>query len=214
MRQPTVVVMAKSPVAGRVKTRCCPPCTPTQAAELAAAALADTLDAVAGCAATRRVVALDGQPGPWLPAGYTVIEQRGDGLGARIDHVLAEVGPPVVLIGMDTPQVTSRALDHALRLVTDEVSDAVVGRAWDGGFWALGLAVAVPGLCTAVPMSTPTTGNRLRAALRDRGVGWLELGELTDFDDVETAAVVAASVPGSRFGDAFDAIAMSWSLAS
>ena len=138
MNQPTVAVMAKAPAAGRVKTRCCPPCTPTQAAELAAAALADTLETVASCAATRRVVALDGQRGPWLPADFTVVEQCGGDLGARIDHVLAELGPPVVLIGIDTPQVTAPALDDALGLLTSRVTDAVVGPACDGGVLGIG----------------------------------------------------------------------------
>ena len=65
-----VLVMAKSPVPGRVKTRLCPPCTPAEAAALAEAALADTLEAVAACGASRRVLALDGAPGPWLPPGF------------------------------------------------------------------------------------------------------------------------------------------------
>ena len=54
----------------------------------------------------------------------------------------------------------------------------------------------------------------MRAALRRRGVGWRELGELMDFDDVETASAVAATVPGLRFSIVFDAIAASWSVAS
>jgi glycosyltransferase A (GT-A) superfamily protein (DUF2064 family) len=48
--RPALVVIAKAPVAGRVKTRLTPPCTPAQAAELARAALRDTLDAAAGAA--------------------------------------------------------------------------------------------------------------------------------------------------------------------
>ena len=96
MRQPTVVVMAKSPVAGRVKTRCCPPCTPTQAAELAAAALADTLDAVAGCAAPRAASSRStaGRDPGFLPASRHRATRRTVS-ATRIDHVLAEVGPPV-----------------------------------------------------------------------------------------------------------------------
>ena len=72
---PHVLVMAKSPVPGRVKTRLCPPCTPAEAAALAEAALADTLEAVAACGAGRRILALDGAPGPWLPAGFEVVAQ-------------------------------------------------------------------------------------------------------------------------------------------
>ncbi len=214
MNAPAIVVIAKAPVPGRVKTRCCPPCTPAQAADLAAASLADTLDAVAASAATRRIVALDGLPGPWLPAGFDVVPQCGGSLGPRIDHALETIGSPVLLIGMDTPQVTSVGLDRALRLVTDRETGAVVGPARDGGFWALGLAAPLPDLCATVPMSTASTAARLRDALRRRGVPWHELEALLDVDDVESAAAVAATVPGSRFAETFDSIAAAWSVAS
>jgi glycosyltransferase A (GT-A) superfamily protein (DUF2064 family) len=207
-------VIAKSPVAGRVKTRCCPPCTPEQAADLAVASLADTLDAVRMSGATRRVVALDGRPGPWLPAGFDVVAQCGGGLGERIDHALGAIGSPAVLIGMDTPQVTAACLDRALQLVSDRETEAVVGPARDGGFWALGLAAPSPGLCATVPMSTTSTVARLRGELRRRVLTWRELDELMDFDDVESAAAVAATLPGSRFGETFDAIAATWQVAS
>ena len=65
----TIVVIAKEPRPGRVKTRLCPPCTAADAARIAQAALHDTLDAVAGTPAAGRVVAFDGIPGPWFPAG-------------------------------------------------------------------------------------------------------------------------------------------------
>jgi 2-phospho-L-lactate guanylyltransferase (CobY/MobA/RfbA family) len=68
-----VLVVAKATVAGRVKTRLCPPCSEEEAAAVAEAALADTLEAVAACAASRRIVALDGDPGHWLPAGFEII---------------------------------------------------------------------------------------------------------------------------------------------
>src|SRR5204862_7452342 len=79
-----LVVMAKEPLPGRVKTRLCPPLQPEQAAALAEAALADTLAAVAWTPARRRVLVLDGSPGPWLRPGFEVIEQRGDGLAERL----------------------------------------------------------------------------------------------------------------------------------
>ena len=66
-----IMVIAKEPVPGRVKTRLTPPYTPAEAAELAEAALADTLAAVASAGVTRRVLALAGTPGRWLPAAST-----------------------------------------------------------------------------------------------------------------------------------------------
>lgn len=71
-----LVVIAKSPVPGAVKTRLTPPYTAQEAAALAEAALRDTLSAVAAAPAARRVLALLGEPGPWLPAGCDVVAQR------------------------------------------------------------------------------------------------------------------------------------------
>src|ERR1700712_3664912 len=104
---PALLVIAKAPVPGRVKPRLTPPCTPDQAALLARAALEDTLAAALGAQrATRRVLALDGTPGEWLPDGFEVIAQRGDGLADRLAPPFADVGEPGFLVGMDTPQLT------------------------------------------------------------------------------------------------------------
>ncbi len=75
---------------GRVKTRLTPPFTPQQAADLAEAALADTLATVASAPIVRRVLALQGEPGRWLPAGFDVIGQRGAGLDERIAAALSD----------------------------------------------------------------------------------------------------------------------------
>lgn len=109
-----LLVIAKAPVPGRVKTRLCPPLTPTEAAAVAAAALADTLDAVAGCAADRKILALDGNPGDWLPPGFEVIPQRGATFCHRLAHAWSDASGPGLQIGMDTPQVTSELLDRCL----------------------------------------------------------------------------------------------------
>ena len=103
----TVIVIAKAPVPGRVKTRLTPPLSPTQAAALARAALEDTLAAVAAARlAGRRVVALDGDPDGWLPDGFELVAQRGGGLAQRLARAFEDVGGPALLIGMDTPQIT------------------------------------------------------------------------------------------------------------
>src|SRR5687767_10869590 len=101
-----ILVIAKAPDAGGVKTRLCPPCTPVEAARIAEAALCDTLDAVVAVPGAEAVVVLDGDVGPWLPDGMRVVTQRGDGLAERLANAFDDVGAPSVLIGMDTPQVT------------------------------------------------------------------------------------------------------------
>lgn len=203
--RPTVIVIAKEPVAGRVKTRCTPPCTPSQAAALAAAALAQTLRVVAGMAGIRRVLALDGSPGPWRPAGFEVVAQRGTGLGERLDDAFARIGAAALLVGMDTPQVTAALLRLGLTTLHDAGRD-VVGLAADGGFWAVGLARPFPGLFAGVPMSRDDTGRRLLRAMGHAGRPPLLLPTLTDVDDIGTAVEVAAAVPGTAFAATVEAI--------
>ncbi|MFE3287906.1 DUF2064 domain-containing protein, partial [Streptomyces sp. NPDC059233] len=146
----SLLVIAKEPVPGRVKTRLTPPFTPQQAAVLAEAALADTLAAVAATPAERHVLVLDGAPGPWLPPGFDVVPQRGGGLDERLAAAFAGCAGPALLIGMDTPQVTPELLAPALAF---DAYDAWFGPAADGGFWALGLAAPDPALLLGVPMS-------------------------------------------------------------
>ncbi len=222
----TVIVIAKEPVPGRVKTRLTPPFTPEQAAVLAEAALTDTLDAVAAAPVARRVLALAGAPGPWLPPGFEVIAQRGGGLDERLacafddtaldDTALDDTGCdddraggaplPMLLIGMDTPQVTPEMLAAAARPLVSRTADAVFGPAADGGYWLLGLRAPDPSLLLGVPMSRPDTGRAQLARLAAGGLRVAMLPELTDVDDVDDAERVAADVPGSRFARAVAAL--------
>ena len=167
-----VVVIAKEPGPGRVKTRLTPPFTPGEAAALAEAALTDTLAAVANTTVARRVLALDGMPGRWLPPGFDVIGQRGAGLDERIAWALVDTRVtlplPVVLIGMDTPQVTPRLLAAAVEPLVSRTADATFGLAEDGGFWLLGLREVDPALILGVPMSRPDTGSVRLSTRRTR----------------------------------------------
>ncbi|MEV8593187.1 DUF2064 domain-containing protein [Streptomyces sp. NPDC052012] len=188
----TLLVIAKEPRPGRVKTRLTPPFTPAEAADLAEAALADTLETVARTPAARRVLVLDGSPGPWLPAGIEVVPQGAGGLDERLAAAFAGCDGPALLIGMDTPQVTPELLT-----VDFAGCDAYFGPAADGGFWALGLAAPDPALLRGVPMSTPRTGTAQRLRLAHLRVH--ELPRLRDVDTAHDAALVAATAPGSRF---------------
>ena len=190
----TLLVIAKQPVPGRVKTRLVPPCTHEQAAALAEAALADTLRTVLTAPARRRVLVLDGRPGPWLPPGFDVVPQCGGPLDERLAAAFAAVHGPALLIGMDTPQVTP-----ALLTVDWRAADAVFGPAEDGGFWALGLRAPDPALLRGVPMSTPATGAIQRGRLLAAGLRVTDLPRLRDVDTAADVAVVARQAPRSRF---------------
>ena len=193
-----LAIIAKAPVAGCSKTRLSPPCTPEQAAALATAALADTLQAVAATPAARRIVVLDGAPGPWLPAGeFEVIAQRGGDLAQRLAAAFADIAEPALVVGMDTPQLTPRLLTHALDALAR--SDAVLGPAPDGGYWAIGLRRSDDAVFAGVPMSDPATCAVQRVRLRARGLMTRELPPLRDVDDIADAYAVAALAPRTRF---------------
>ncbi|MFG2139717.1 DUF2064 domain-containing protein [Streptomyces sp. NPDC048650] len=195
----TVLVIAKEPVPGRVKTRLTPPYTPDEAAQLAEAALHDTLQAVRAMPARRRVVVLDGRPGPWLPAGFDVRPQHPGGLDERLAAAFADSVGPTLLLGMDTPQVTAGLLAAALAPDGWQRCDAWFGPADDGGFWALGLAAPDPALLRGVPMSTARTGALQRARLTAAGLRVRDLPPLRDVDTAADARLVAALTPQGRF---------------
>jgi glycosyltransferase A (GT-A) superfamily protein (DUF2064 family) len=198
--------MAKTPVAGRVKTRLCPPLSPEQAAAVAEAALHDTLSAVTRCGADRRVLALDGAPGEWLPDGFELIAQRGAALDGRLAAAWHDAGGPGLQIGMDTPQVTPELLDHCLEETRRPGATATLGRAADGGWWAVGLAAAwATDVFTGVPMSTHRTAAAQLARLWAAGHRVRTLPPLRDVDRIADATSVAALIPGSRFAAALSA---------
>ncbi|PZF85518.1 TIGR04282 family arsenosugar biosynthesis glycosyltransferase [Micromonospora deserti] len=214
-----LLVMAKAPVAGEVKTRLCPPASPRQAARIAAAALRDTVEAVRAAPGVVPVLALrgrfaDAEDGPALRAavaGWTVLAQRGGDLGDRLANAHADVaaawpGRPVLQIGMDTPQLTSALLGAAARRLAaggvppGRAADALLGGAADGGWWALGLRDPRHAeVLRTVPMSTAETGRRTWAALDRRGLRVAPLPVVRDVDEWADALAVAAAVPGSRF---------------
>jgi uncharacterized protein len=201
-----LIVIAKAPVPGRSKTRLTPPLSPAQAAEVAEAALRDTLAAVAAAPAPRRVVALDGEPDGWLPEGFEVVPQPGGGLGDRLAAAFAAVGGPAFLVGMDTPQLTAALLDDAIARLGAPGIDAVLGLADDGGYWGIGLRTADPQVFAGVPMSAQDTGAAQRARLDELGLRTAELPPLRDVDTIEDARAVAAQAPGTRFAAAVAAV--------
>lgn len=201
------MVIAKEPVAGRVKTRLTPPCTPEDAAALAGAALSDTLDVVARTPAIRRVLVFDGDPGRWRRSGIEVIAQRGESLGERLGAAFEDVAEPALLVGMDTPQLSSRLLLEGLRALARPTVDAVLGRAADGGYWSVGLKRGGPAAFAGVPMSCETTWRRQRERLHELRLRIHDQPELRDVDTIEDARAVALEAPCSRFAAALRSLA-------
>ena len=218
-----LIVIAKEPVPGRVKTRLSPPFSQAAAAQLAQAAIADTLAAV--LAAVRRagargivarpVLALDGNAGPWLrdalegPLLLRTVRQRAGGLDVRLagafdDATRVAQAGHALLIGMDTPQVTAGLLVDAMEELASPGCDAVLGHAEDGGWWALGLRRPDPSLLLGVPTSTPHTGREQEGRLLDAGLAVSRLRRLRDVDTAADAEQVAVAAPRGRFAAALE----------
>jgi uncharacterized protein len=204
-----LIVLAKAPVAGRVKTRLCPPLTGEQAAEIAFAALLDTLRAVAAIEVDHRILVLDGHPGDWVPEGFSVLPQKTGLLDQRLIDAFADVfahvgqpeqrttrvesGEPCVLIAMDTPQVHPRQLSDALTHLAD--ADSVIGKAEDGGFWMIGLNTPDPEVFRDIPMSVDFTGAAQLERLESLGHRTVTVETLRDIDTFFDLDAVAARYP-------------------
>jgi hypothetical protein len=201
-----LLVIAKEPLPGRAKTRLTPPCSPVQAARLAAASLEDTLDAVERTPAERKVLIFEGDPRNWRRPGFEVIPQRGHGLAERLAAAFEDIGGPALLVGMDTPQVTPALLRDGIEALLAPGIDAVLGPALDGGYWSIGLTDTTAGAFDHVPMSSHSTCIRQLTRLRELGLRIHEQRRLRDVDTIEDAIAVAADNPGSRFATTLAAI--------
>lgn len=193
----TIIVIAKETIPGKVKTRLHPPLSYEQAAELAAASLADTLAVAAALPATRRILCFDGNQLPLGSEPFEVIPQVSGDLSMRLGAIFDECSGPTVLIGMDTPQLTALQLSP---LFEDWPTDAFLGFANDGGYWALGLGEPDGSLIRGIPMSMDDTGQQQLERLTQRGLSVTLLPELIDVDTIADARAVAALAPSSRFG--------------
>ncbi|HZA11198.1 TIGR04282 family arsenosugar biosynthesis glycosyltransferase [Mycobacterium sp.] len=207
-----VLVVARAPVPGQAKTRLAASIGVEAAADIAAAALLDTLDAVAAAPVAARVVALTGSLDDARAADdirarladFRVVPQRGAGFAERlanahVDAAQAAGGLPVLQIGMDTPQVTDELIGECARELL--AADAVLGLARDGGWWVLGVTDAATAACLrTIPMSRSDTGAVTLAALGDTGATVSLVPTLADVDTVDDVdAVRVQCAPDSRF---------------
>ncbi|NRQ48812.1 TIGR04282 family arsenosugar biosynthesis glycosyltransferase [Aeromicrobium stalagmiti] len=211
MTTPTLLVVAKAPVPGQAKTRIARTIGDQAAAEVAAAALLDTL-ATAAAVGWPLVIAMTGDltaaaAGDEIAAvlePLTVVQQRGESFGERLAHAHtdADAGHGVVQVGMDTPQLMVADYLDAGRTV--ELGSRVIGPADDGGWWLLGLpdASAAQAL-VGVPMSQDDTGALTEKAL---GGDLIRLRTVRDMDTWDDALEIAREIPISRLADTVSGI--------
>jgi glycosyltransferase A (GT-A) superfamily protein (DUF2064 family)/SAM-dependent methyltransferase len=197
-RAEMIVVLAKEPQPGRVKTRLQSRFTTEESAQLAAAAIRDTQGAVRASRVTRRVLCWEGNSSDFAD-GFEVLPQRSGTLNDRLAGAFDDLGRDgsarVLLIGMDTPQISAALLD------TDwDDCDAMLGLSEDGGFWAIGLRTPDPARVFAgIEMSTARTGAAQLARLVSLGRSVKLLPPLRDIDEPADAAYVADHFPDLEF---------------
>jgi len=158
-----ILVFAKSPEPGRVKTRMTPPLSPVQAAEVYQQMLDDVLEATARFAGDLSLQPILTVHPPEAceamaaraPRSFRVIAQRGPDLAERIDHAVREVGAagygPILIRGSDSPALGADTIENALLAL--ERCDLVLCPDRGGGYVLVGLRRPAPGLFDH-PMST------------------------------------------------------------
>jgi glycosyltransferase A (GT-A) superfamily protein (DUF2064 family) len=184
-RAPRVLVAAKAPVPGAVKTRLCPPFTPGDAARLAAAFLTDVLAAAraADPGAGLLCRAADANDLGLRFPGVPLAVQPGVGLTAALRHGVR--GGAAVVAG-DAPGVRPEAIAAAL----GSAADLALAPSHDGGFCLIRLRADHPGLFEGMTWSTGSVLDELVAAA---GAAGLSVELLDPVGDVDTAADLAAA---------------------
>jgi rSAM/selenodomain-associated transferase 1 len=190
-----LIIFAKAPVPGQVKTRLCPPLTPDEAATLHGSFVLDTLERTKAAIAKERQ-SIDRyiacSPSASLAFfkileerhGVRLLDQAGDDLGQRMHRAFADLFGrgyrKVFIVGTDVPTLPLSVYQQAVSLI--EAHDLVLGPATDGGYYLIGLKRPVPELFADVPWST---ANVLAATRRNASAVGLTVGLVKEWRDID-----------------------------
>ncbi len=195
-----MIVMAKTPVPGRVKTRLIGRWTAAGAARVHAAMTECVLHRVRANCEAALVLALEGGASAWagfaaavgadLPSPEAVVDQGGGDLGQRMARVWQAVGSGrVAFLGTDSPDVPV----EWLRAATAELAraEALIGPTEDGGYWTLAARAYRPGLLRGIDWGTPGVYHQTCEAARAEAVRlaslprWMDVDEPDDLDALD-----------------------------
>lgn len=193
-------VFAKQPLAGRVKTRLCPPLNYQQAADLYRISLQETVARMTSV--ERRVILFYEGDRSWFTEGFPGLELRpqaeGD-LGRRIIYALLELfvvgGQRVALIGTDSPDLPQDMVDDAFTALQQH--DAVTIPAADGGYVLVGCRKPCSGLFDGIDWSTSAVLQQTRVRARQMGLDYFEVGAWEDLDDAPSLLRLLERSPDS-----------------
>lgn len=198
-----LLIMAKTPQPGAVKTRLCPPLTPGLAADLYRAFLRDTIALGAGLPGTTVGVvypptADDRALWALLPPGAVAWAQQGEGLGAGLSGAFARAFAAgyrrVVVMSSDSPTLPATVLDDAFAALADH--DVALGPTHDGGYYLIGLKAPQPRLFEAITWSTEVVYRQTRDRAAERGLRVRATAPWPDVDTVADLPALAAQCAG------------------
>ncbi len=204
-----LIVFAKDPVPGRVKTRLVPPFTPLQAAEFYAAMLQDVLEAssqFARVCGLAPILALDPPESvrsivTQIPTDFRVIPQRGTNLGERMEWAMRDAASGganrILLRGSDSPLLDVQKVAEALRTLDE--AELVICPDLDGGYNLIGLRRPAAGLFDH-PMSTRTALEDTLANAAALGLSAQVQAPSFDIDTAEDLVWLARARSGSERG--------------
>lgn len=184
----SLIVFAKAPVPGKVKTRLCPPLSGEQAARLYTAFVGDVLSGARASETAAVSVAYEPHPRhadlSWMEDAPPWFPQADGDLGARLiaafDIAFRAKAEKVVIIGSDCPDLDPRVLRDAYARL--DGADVVLGPAEDGGYYLVGLRAPMPHLFTKMEWSDPSVLKKTLERLRLRGESFELLPEHADVD--------------------------------
>jgi uncharacterized protein len=202
-----LIIFAKAPTPGQVKTRLCPPLTADEAATLHGSFVLDTLER------TRTAVAKLKLPldrylacSPSSTAVFfkimeerhvvMLIDQEGDDLGARMSRafetMFARGYQRVLIVGTDVPSLPLEHYKQALALL--DKHEVVLGPALDRGYYLIGLNKPMPGLFENIPWST----DRVLSLTHEKATRLgLTIGLLPEWRDIDTIEDLLALIEAS-----------------
>lgn len=194
-----IVIFAKAPVAGQVKTRLIPALGAEGAARLARKMLIDTYRTASSVriASTEICASPDPEDAAWhehAPDGARLTPQGDGDLGERLARAARRViseGEHAILIGTDCPQMKPRLLTDACRAL--ETHDAIIHPTLDGGYALLGLKRFDPSIFTGIAWSTPSVASSTIANVK--ALGWsihlgATLSDIDEPDDLRAAGMI------------------------
>lgn len=196
-------LFAKAPVPGRVKTRLVPPLSPEEAARVAGALLAATMDSLVAALPARWTLFLDGEPDADLGSlasarGLRIRPQVPGDLGVRLSAAFrmlrSEGAARVVAIGADGPTLPPALLREAVEALAE--CDVVLGPTEDGGYYLVGLASSREEIFRGIPWGTDAVLSATLERAAEAGLSVRLLPSWYDVDSVEDLRRLLEEVRG------------------